>query len=135
MGQRRIMEAVHRTPVPGPQGDHAAVAGAGRGAVIGFADPQRVLDGAFLLVEAPAYPPGPAGLAFAGGFATAVPQHTERRDVEPGRPLQVVRTQAEIGEHGIHQVSADEYRHSSRAGSATPVTYSCTERNPSLRPR
>src|SRR5688572_20102070 len=124
------MEPVDRTPVLCPQSHHATIARSRRLAVVGTAYPERVLPRSLLFVQPPAYPPCPAGLAFARCVAAPVPEHAKGGIIETRGAFQVVRPQTDVGEHG-HESPA-EYRHSSRAGAATPVTYSFTERSPSL---
>src|SRR5262245_63838342 len=106
MRERRGMERLDLPPAFRPERHHAAIADARRLTVERFADPERILNGALLLVQTPADPALPARLALARRVATRITEDSKRGVVEPRRSFEIVRAQADVGEHGFHRVAS-----------------------------
>src|SRR5512138_1246881 len=100
------MEPLHVPPALRPQRHHAAIADARGLSIEGLAYPERILHGTLLLVESPADPAGPAGLALGRRIATPEPKDAERRVVELSGALEIVRPQANVREHRSHGPSS-----------------------------
>src|SRR5688572_12183966 len=103
--KRGGMECIDVPPALRPQRHHATVAHARRLSVEWFAYPEGVLHGAILFIQTPTDPTRPAGFALARRVAAGVAEHSECRVVELRRALEIVRTQAEVREHGIHDAT------------------------------